>query len=335
MPAFFTESDADPRALEGLAVALIGYSELGSAAAHNLRESGLTVIIGTDDVQQADAARMAGFEAASAADAALRSPIILLAHPDEDLHICYQEQVAPGLHVGDTLIFLSGYCLAFGLIEPPPFVDTVLIAPRGSGAALRQAYQAGTRAPSFIAVEQDSSGKAWKRALALACALGALRGGALEVTAQQEAELRLFTQQAVLPVLHHLLTAAAELLICEGYPPEASLLELYLSGELARLLGESAQHGLMGALARAPQIAQYGLLSRLERFTDTKLVHQLETTLNEVRAGKFKQEWSSEYMNGAPRLAALRAKRAALALWHHEERARQMRDSAAPSSDDS
>jgi ketol-acid reductoisomerase len=325
VPAFFTEADADPSALKGLAVALLGYSELGSAAAHNLRESGLTVVIGSDESRQADSARMEGFEAMPAADAAARSPIILLAEPDERLPANYFAQVAPGLRVGDTLIFLSGYCLAFGFIEPPPFVDAVLIAPRGSGAALRQAYHAGTGTPSFIAVEQDSSGKAWQRALALAHALGALRGGALEVTAQQEAELRLFTQQALLPSLHHLITAAAELLIREGYPPEASLLELYLSGELARLLGESAEYGILNALERTSRTAQYGLLSRLERFTDAKLVRVLENALDEIRRGKFAQEWSSEYANGMPRLNALRTKRAALALWRHEARTRQMR----------
>jgi len=329
VPAFFTEADADPKALAGLAVALLGYGELGSAAAHNLRESGLTVIIGSDDSRQADAARIAGFETMSAADAAMRSPLIVLAEPDEGLPSVYFERVAPGLRVGDTLIFLSGYCLAFGFIEPPPFVDAVLIAPRGNGAALRQAYQAGTSAPSFIAVEQDSSGKAWQRALALAQALGALRGGALEVTAQQEAELRLFTQQTLLSSLHHLMTVAAELLIREGYPPEASLLELYLSGELARLLSESAQHGLLNALAHSSQTAQYSLLSRMERFADSKLVHVLENILEEIRRGKFAHEWSSEFANGAPRLAALRNKRAALALWQHEARTRQMRDSAA------
>jgi ketol-acid reductoisomerase len=334
MPAFFTEADADPSALAGLAVALLGYSELGSAAAHNLRESGLTVIIGTNDTKQADAARMAGFEVTSAADAAVRSPILLLAEPDERLAALYFEQIAAGLRVGDMLVFLSGYCLAFGLIEPPPFVDTVLIAPRGSGAALRRAYQSGTRAPSFIAVEQDSSGKAWQRALALALALGALRGGALEVTAQQEAELRLFTQQTVLPALHHLLTTAAELLLREGYPPEASLLELYLSGELARLLDEGAQYGLLGALERTSQTAQYSVFSRLERFTDAKLIRLLENALDEIRSGKFAQEWSSEYLNGAPRLNALRTKRATLALWRHEARTRQMRDSAAPKNSD-
>lgn len=330
MPAFFTEASADLKALAGLAVAQIGYGDLGNAAAHNLRESGLTVIIGSEDSRQADAARMAGFEAMPATDAAARSPIILLAEPDERLPSIYFEHVAQGLRVGDTLIFLSGYCLAFGLIEPPPFVDAVLIAPRGDGEALRRAYQHGTNTPSFIAVEQDSSGKAWQRALALARALGALRGGALEVTAQQEAELRLFSQQTLLPALHYLITSAAELLIREGYPPEASLLELYLSGELARLLSQGAERGLLNALERMPQIAQYSVLSRIERFTDSKLTRLLEHALDEIRQGKFAQEWTSEYVNGLPRLAALRNRRAAQALWQHEERTRQMRDSAMP-----
>jgi ketol-acid reductoisomerase len=86
---------------------------------------------------------------------------------------------------------------------------------------------------------------------------------------------------------------------------------------------------LLNALAHSSQTAQYSLLSRMERFADSKLVHVLENILEEIRRGKFAHEWSSEFANGAPRLAALRNKRAALALWQHEARTRQMRDSAA------
>jgi ketol-acid reductoisomerase len=66
---------------------------------------------------------------------------------------------------------------------------------------------------------------------------------------------------------------------------------------------------------------QYGMLSRSERFQDTKLRRQIELVLEEIRSGKFAQEWAAEYQNGYPRLESLRNKRGAMALWELEQRA--------------
>jgi ketol-acid reductoisomerase len=169
-----------------------------------------------------------------------------------------------------------------------------------------------------VAVVQDYSGQAWPRLLAVAGAIGALRGGALELTPQQETELALFMQQALLPALHNLILTAADLLVREGYPPEAALLDIYASGGLAGSLAEAAQKGMMQTLSDQSLTEQYGVLTRTERFQDPKIRRQMEVILDEIRAGKFAQEWANEYHNGAPRLAALRKKRGELPLWRLE-----------------
>src|SRR5690606_34907864 len=100
---------------------------------------------------------------------------------------------------GAALVFASGYTVAFGLIEPPPSVDVVLLAPRMIGAGVRDLFVAGRGFPSFIGVAQDVSGQARALALALAKGIGSTRAGVVEVTFAQEAELDLFTEQCFGP----------------------------------------------------------------------------------------------------------------------------------------
>jgi ketol-acid reductoisomerase len=324
MTVLYTESDADLTALEKRSLAVIGYGELGRPVALNLRDSGLSLRVGEANEVRAGQAREDGFEVLYPAEAANAADTKLLMLPDEVLAEAYLAHVSPGLHSGDMLVFASGYTIAFGFIEPPPFVDAVLMAPRAASADLRESYLSGRGFLSFVAVEQDSSGQAWPRLLALARAIGALRAGALELTFQQQAELNLFIEQALLPALQNLMFVAADILIKEGYPPEAALLDLYISGELGNTLNRASRLGIMDTLKLYSLTGQYGMLSRGERFQDAKLRRQIEVVLEEIRSGKFAQEWAAEYQNGYPRLEALRGKRSAMALWGLEQRALEL-----------
>jgi ketol-acid reductoisomerase len=324
MTVLYTESDADLAALENRSLAVIGYSELGRPVALNLRDSGLSLLVGEANEVRVAQAREDGFEVLYPAEAASTADTKLLMLPDEVLAEAYLAHVSPGLRAGDMLVFASGYTIAFGFIEPPPFVDAVLMAPRAVSADLRESYLSGRGFLSFVAVEQDSSGQAWPRLLALARAIGALRAGALELTFQQQAELDLFIEQALLPALQNLMFVAADILIKEGYPPEAALLDLYISGELGNTLNKASRLGILDTLKLYSLTGQYGMLSRGERFQDTKLRRQIELVLEEIRSGKFAQEWAAEYQNGYPRLEALRNKRSAMALWGLEQRALEL-----------
>ncbi len=239
--------------------------------------------------------------------------------PDETMPETYLMHIAPTLKPGHTVIFASGYCVAFGLIEPPPFIDVLLLAPRTIGTGVREGYLNTRGFPSFVAVGQDASGKAWDRLLCLALKVGSLRAGALELTFRQEAELDLFVQQVMLPAMHAIIYMSAELLIREGYPPQATLLELYMSGELGYGLAKAGELGLLEALKLYSLTGQYGILSREDRFREPKFRLAMEQTLQEIRSGKFAQDWSAEYNNGYPRLESLRRKRKTMALTVFEQ----------------
>ncbi len=319
MAVVYRDSDADLGLLMDKKIAVLGYGNMGRSLALNLRDSAFPVLVGNQADSYSEQAYRDGFEVVAIAEAAARSNLILVMLPDEVAPHVYLQDIAHGLEQEKTLVFASGYNVAFGFIEPPPFIDVVLIAPQAVGQAVREGYVEGQGFPAFVAVAQDASGQAWQRVLAVAKALGALHHGAVEMTFQQEAELDLFTQQALLPALQGVLQTAIEVLNREGFPPEAVFTSLYLSGELGYIITKWAEEGMLPSLDLHARTAQYGILSRLERFKEVKLGRQMEAILDTIRRGDFAQEWGAEYADGYPRLQALRRRQESLPVWGNEQ----------------
>ncbi len=319
MTVIYNEDDGNLNMLSGKTIGVIGYGNLGRPIVHNLRDTGVKLLIGVRNDETRTHALNDGFQPEDIAEIIPKCHILLLLLPDEVLPEVYINQVSPSLRRGHLLIFASGYNVAFGFIEPPPFVDVGMIAPRTIGAAVRSRYLDGRGFYSFVGVGQDATGTAWDSVLALSKAIGSLRAGAIEVTMEQEAELDLFVQQAILPAFHHIMTTAANVLLEQGYPPEAAMMDLYISGEFTDYLSRASQRGLLHALQLSSLTGQYGIFSRLERFKELKLERLMEVTLEEIRNGDFSKEWSQEYEDGYPRLTTLIRSQEKLELWELEQ----------------
>ena len=305
MATIYREIDANLNVLSGKTVGIIGYGNLGRPVANNLRDSGVRVLVGLREDFTRDHARDDGFVPQDIESVIPRCHILMLFLPDEVVSEVYLEQISPYLARGHLLVFASGYNIAFGFVEPPPFVDVGMIAPRTIGEAVRTRFLDGSGFFSFVGVGQDATGGTLETLLALAKAMGSLRAGAIEVSIEQESQLDLFVQQAILPAFHHVMTTAAEVLLELGYPPEAVMLDLIISGEFTDYLSRASQRGLLHALRLSSLTGQYGIFSRLHRFKELKLEGLMESTLDEIRNGDFATEWSREYENGYPRLTRL------------------------------
>jgi ketol-acid reductoisomerase len=319
MTVVYHEEDGDIDVLNGKTIGIIGYGNLGRPVALNLHDSGVQVKIGVKPDESTAIIEADGLPFASIEQVARESSVILMLIPDEVMPQVYIDKVSPSLKRGDTLIFGSAYNVAFGYIEPPPFVDVGLIAPRTIGTAVRERYLSGEGFFSFVAAGQDASGRIWQTILALAKGMGTLNAGAVEITMEQEAELDLFIQQAILPAFHHIMTTAASLLLSRGYPPEAAMMDLYISGEFNDYLESAAESGLLHALRLSSLTGQFGIFSRLERFNELKLERLMEITLDEIRGGQFSKEWAKEYADGYPRLRKLLKQQEGMDLWELEQ----------------
>ena len=319
----YYDSDADLSALAGMTVAIIGYGNQGRAQALNIRDAGLPVIVGNIADASFEHARSDGFTTVSIPAACAQADVILLLVPDEVMPQVYSEHVAPQLHAGKVLDFASGYNIAFGLITPPADVDVILIAPRMIGPGVRDTVVAGKGFPSFIALHQDASGRGMHRLLALAKAVGTTRAGCLLMSMHDEATLDLFTEQAFGPAFGQVMMSAIETLIDAGYPPEAVLLELYLSGELIYSFQKILEVGMLKQMDYHSHTSQYGTVTRSARFAELDLKSRMRAVLREIQDGTFAREWSDMQAQGAGIFERVRELRAQLPLNQWETRARR------------
>ena len=325
MAVIYHDEDADLEAMRGETIAILGYGNQGSAQARNLRDAGLTVIVGNINDAYADTARADGFDVLPMATASARADALFLLVPDEIMPDICRNHVAPHLTPGKLLNFAHGYNIAFNLIVPPPSIDVVMIAPRMIGAGVRDSYLSGEGFPSFVGVHQDATGRAKQRMLALAKALGSTRAGCLEMSLLDEATLDLFTEQAFGPAFGRVMMTAIDTLVEAGYPPEAVLMELYLSGELAYSFLKIRELGMLKQHELHSHTSQYGTITRSARYADLEsaLRQKMRESLEEIRSGAFAKEWSSDRSDKLELLKQVRAMQASLPMTQWEDAARR------------
>jgi ketol-acid reductoisomerase len=301
----YTPADADAGALAGHSVAVIGYGNLGSSMAKNLAAAGVTVVVGNRDDEYRERAVADGFDVSDVGAAVAAADVVYVLISDEAIPACFDDVIAPALRPGSAVCFASGYCLAYGLVTPPAGVDVLLLAPRMVGSAVGR--EAGTGYVAYLNVEHDASGRARERLLALALAAGALDRGAFGVTAVDEAALDLFVEQSVGPYVGMAIQLAFEVGVAAGLPPEALVLELYQSGEMAEVFRSFAERGFYRAVAEHGATAQYGGYLRSLDLDAEGMRSSFAAVLDDIRTGGFARQFQDEAAAGSPALAVIAA----------------------------
>lgn len=296
----FREADADPGVLAGTTIAILGYGLLGRPLALNLRESLAAIVVaGSDDEPSSAVARADGFEPVSLEQAAAGADVALLLVPDE-VQPDVLQRLAPHLRPGALLVFASGYALAHGLVSPAVNLDVVLFAPRMGGDAIRERFRAGHGYLSYVGVEQDATGRAWPRLLALAAAAGSLRQGALEMTAREEAVLDLFVEQACGAWLGAAILSAFHVGVEAGLSPLGLLLEMYLSGEMAETFAQMARDGFLASSRAHGYAATFGGMTRSLGIDREVMAAHMREALVEIERGDFAAALQAESAAGYP-----------------------------------
>jgi ketol-acid reductoisomerase len=302
----YYDDDADPKALEGQTIAIIGYGSQGHAHAQNLRESGADVVVGlAPGSKSRTLVEEAGLRVADVADAVRAADIIMILVPDTAQKAVYDADIAPNLRPGQLLMFAHGFNIRFGRIAPPDVVDVGMVAPKGPGHLLRSVYKQGGGVPALFAVERDASGTARERVLAYARALGSTRAGVLETTFAEETETDLFGEQALLcGGVSALVKAAFETLVEAGYQPELAYFETM--HELKLIVDLMYRGGLNFMRFSVSDTAEYG-----DYVSGPRIVEGAKATMKdvlaEIQSGQFARQWVGEIESGGQRFAEMRA----------------------------
>lgn len=277
--------------LVGKTVAVLGFGAQGAAHAQNLRDSGLHVVVAQRPGSDRHAAAIAaGFPPLSISAAVQQSDVLISGLPDDAYPRIFAAEIEPHLRPGQTLGFMHGFVMHYGLVRPRPEVDVVMVAPKAQGRGVRDAFTAGQGVVALLALAQDASGNARDTALAWAAGIGADRAAILLTTFKDETETDLFGEQAVLcGGLTALILAAYETLTAAGYPPELAYSECCHEVKLIADLIHAG--GIDYMRRRVSSTARYGDVSRGPRVIDNHVHQTLRTILSEVQSGQFAREF--------------------------------------------
>jgi ketol-acid reductoisomerase len=306
----FYDDDADLALLDGKTVAIIGYGSQGHAHALNLKDSGVSVVVGLrPDSSSVAKAQEHGLRVADPADAASEAEIVMMLVPDELHRQVWESGVRDGIAAGKMLMFGHGFSIHYGEVEPPPDVDVTLVAPKGPGHLVRRQFLEGSGVPCLVAVNQNPSGNALQLALAYAKGIGGTRGGVIETSFKDETETDLFGEQAVLcGGVTELVRAGYETLVDAGYDPRLAYFECL--HELKLIVDLMYEKGIAGMRYSISNTAEYGDLTRGKRVISGPTRQAMKDLLGEIQSGDFAREWIAENRAGQENFKRLREEQA-------------------------
>ena len=302
----FYDDDADLQLLDGKTVAIIGYGSQGHAHALNLKDSGVSVVVGLrPDSSSVAKAREHGLRVADPADAASEGDLVMMLVPDELHRQVWESSVRDGIAAGNMLMFGHGFSIHYGEVEPPPDVDVTLVAPKGPGHLVRRQFVEGSGVPALVAVQQDATGNALQLALAYAKGIGCTRGGVIETTFKDETETDLFGEQAVLcGGVTELVRAGYETLVGAGYDPRLAYFECL--HELKLIVDLMYEKGIAGMRYSISSTAEYGDLTRGKRVIGQPTREAMRRLLADIQSGDFAREWIAENRAGQENFKRMR-----------------------------
>jgi ketol-acid reductoisomerase len=302
----YYEQDGNIALLKGKTVGIFGYGSQGHAHALNLRDSGVSVVIGLPETSKSRAkAESAGLRVLSNVEAAKASNVMMVLVPDHIQPDLYEKDLKPHLTAGKTLMFAHGFAIHFGFIQPPKDIDVSMIAPKAPGHRVREMFTDGMGVPALVAVHQNVSGKALEQALGYGLGLGCLKAGIIETSFKEEAETDLFGEQAVLcGGLCELIRAGFDTLVKAGYAPEMAYFECL--HEVKLIVDLIYEGGLSYMRYSISDTAEYGDYTRGPRIVNEQTRAEMRKILSEIQSGEFAKAWMAENKSGRKNFLAMR-----------------------------
>ncbi len=302
----YYDQDASLDSLKDKKIAVLGFGSQGHAHSLNLKESGLNVCVGLRKSSASWAkAEAAGLQVKEVDEASKWADVIMVLLPDQHQKAVYEEQIAPYLTDGKTLVFAHGFNIHYKWIVPPTNVNVMMIAPKSPGHLVRRTYLEGTGVPCLIAIYQDYTGNTKDMALAWAYGIGGTKAGVIETSFKDETETDLFGEQAVLcGGSAQLIKAGFEVLAEAGYPPELAYFECM--HELKLIVDLYYEGGLSRMNYSVSDTAEYGGMTRGSRVVTQEAKKEMKKILEEIQDGRFAKEWRAENDNGLKKMEELR-----------------------------
>jgi ketol-acid reductoisomerase len=285
---------------------MIGFGSQGHAHAENLRDSGVSVVVGLNPNGSSWAkAQAKGFEVLTVAEATAKADVVMILLPDETQKSVYEAEIEPNLKEGATIAFGHGFNIHYGRITPRADINVMMVAPKAPGHTVRSEFVKGGGIPDLIAVAADPSGNTKELALSYASAIGGGRTGIIETTFKDETETDLFGEQAVLcGGVSALIQAGFETLTEAGYPAEMAYFECL--HEMKLIVDLIFEGGIADMRYSISNTAEYGDMVSGPRVINEESKKAMRDILTEIQNGVFAKDFILEGQAGYPRMTAER-----------------------------
>ena len=301
------DKDCDLSIIKSKKVCIIGYGSQGRAHALNLKDSGVSVVVGLPEISATRKKVIAdGLKVSASADAVKGADVIMLLAPDEYQAKIYREDIEPNIKEGAALAFGHGFAIHYGQIMPRRDLDVIMVAPKAPGHTVRSEFEGGRGIPDLIAVFQDAnSGFAIELAKSYASAIGGGRTAIIHTTFKDETETDLFGEQAVLcGGAVELVKMGFETLVEGGYAPELAYFECL--HELKLIVDLMYEGGIADMNYSISNNAEYG-----EYVTGNKVINEqsreaMREALANIQNGEYAKNFIMEGALGYPSMTARR-----------------------------
>ncbi len=301
----YRDEDVSLDSLEGKTIAIVGYGSQGKAQAKNLRDSGIDVIIGAgpkDRFPDWENAEADDFDVMSIPEAVKNSDIVHVLLQDPAQPPEYYKSIHANLSEGQTLSFAHGFNVLYGTIKPPEYVDVILFVPNGPGPVVRNKYKEGSGIYGAVAVDQDYTGNALDKVLAMAKAIGSTRVGTVHLSFQKETEGDNFEEQVLYGGTIHLMRQVYQTMVDNGYPKFFAYAKAIRS--IRSIIDDIDEVGIEEYLTRrASRTCEFAVRTNGPRVINDD---EIQKVFEETSRGEFAKQWLIEFNNGMPTLNRLR-----------------------------
>jgi ketol-acid reductoisomerase len=283
------------KVLKNETIAIIGYGVQGPAQGLNLKDNGFNVIIGQSKDFKKDWDRavkdgwVPGKTLFDIEEAVQKGTIIQMLVSDAAARAVWP-LVKKNLKPGDALYFSHGFSIVYSKqtgVIPPKNVDVIMVAPKGSGTSVRRNFLSGAGINSSFAVNQDFTGRAEERCMAIGIGIGS--GYLFPTTFQKEVYSDLTGERGILMgALAGVMQAQYDVLRKHGHSPSEAFNETSeeLTQSLIRLVDEN---GMDWMYRNCSATAQHGALKWRPIFRKANLP-VFEKLYNSVKIGQETRE---------------------------------------------
>ena len=302
----YQNSDVDVNLLKNKKIGIIGYGNQGRAQALNLLDSDLNVQIGlrrkSDSI---DTVINDGLKHCTIKELVHWADLISILIPDEIMSKVFSNSIEPFLKSNQILLFSHGYNIHYKKICTPENVDVIMVAPSGPGYLVREKYINGSGVPNLIAVQNNSSGKAFDIALSYSYYIGGTRVGAFKSTFKEECETDLFGEQVILcGGIPKLIQMAFQTLVNAGYQPIVAWFVCFY--EVKMIVDLFFEKGFDYMNSAISNTAEYGGYQIGNKLIDREISNKMKIVLEDIQSGKFNENWSKESKQGYETLMKMR-----------------------------